>query len=150
MVLAPGHRSQKHRWSLTVCRLSVRVRPAVMDWNEWKSFIGRVGKTSSAAMPARSGIASGNVDEPTPDNSDHRPFDSRGVAPQDSNISTLRLKPAESGDPASATGVIPASSINRFRPSRLVDHFQGDNRHSSGKLSAARTPHRDESRKGHF
>jgi len=37
--------------------------------NDWKSFIGRAGRTFSAVMTDRSGIASGSEDEHLPDNS---------------------------------------------------------------------------------
>ncbi len=52
----------------TAPRMTICVRPAVMDWNDWKSFIGRAGRTFSAVMTDPSGIASGSEDEHLPDN----------------------------------------------------------------------------------
>ena len=55
-----------------------------------------------------------------------RPLDSRGVALRASNISTLRLKPTESGDVAATTGVTLAAIKERTLHACLADHFQGD------------------------
>ncbi len=60
---------------------------------------------------------------------DYRLFDSRGVAPRASNISTLRVQPVESIVRASATGATPASITNRFKPACPAEHFQGDKLH---------------------
>jgi hypothetical protein len=57
---------------------------------------------------------------------DYRLFDSRGVAPRASRVLTLRVQPAESIVPTSATGVTPAVITKRTSPACHAAHFQSD------------------------
>ena len=80
---------------------------------------------------------------------DYRLFDSRGVAPRASRVLTLRVQPAESIVPISATGVTPAVITKRTCPPASPSVSSVTTRIAGGKMWVALIPHHDESRKGH-
>jgi len=80
---------------------------------------------------------------------DYRLFDSRGVAPRASRVLTLRVQPAESIVPISATGVTPAVVTKRTCPPASPSVSSVTTRIAGGKIEPVRVLHLVESRKGH-